>query len=181
MEVHETFVSTTRALGVAYNDKTPMEKYANVSQYMDFKRGVWDVNHEHQNPPESWFVDANGAEEEEEEDDDLVMGKAIQSLKCPITLMFLEKPVRNTLCPHVYSLDAIKELVRQGRGSCECPVPGCDAHVTMAGVKEDKGMARKVRQERAREEEREALGGRDAEAVGDETEIYGEDDDVKEE
>jgi len=165
-------------LDAEYNEKTPEQKYANVSQFQDFKRMVWEAKHD-EPAPESWF--STGVEEEE--DDDLVMGQAVQSLKCPIMLVLLDKPVRNTLCPHVYSLDAIKELVKQGRGSCECPVPGCDARVSMAGVKEDKVMARKVKEEKAREEEREMLGGREAEAVGDETEIvYGEDDEeMKEE
>lgn len=139
---------------------------------------VWEAKHD-EPAPESWF--STGVEEEE--DDDLVMGPAAQSLKCPITLVLLEKPVRNTSCRHVYSLDAIKELVKQGRGRCECPVPGCGAYVNMAGLKEDKVMARKVQEEKAREEEREMLGGREAEMVGDDTEIvYGEDDEeMKEE
>ena len=97
--------------------------------------------------PENWFSTAS-------QDDDIVINQEIQSLKCPVTLQLLEKPVKNVNCPHVYSLDAIKELVRQGGGRCQCPVSGCQAEVTMQRVREDKVMARKVREERSRLEER---------------------------
>jgi len=97
--------------------------------------------------PENWFTSTGS-------DDDIVIDQEIQSLKCPITLQLLEKPVKNVNCPHVYSLDAIKELVRQAGGRCHCPVSGCQKEVTMKGVREDKVMARKVREEIVRQEER---------------------------
>jgi len=154
-----------------YNSKPPAEKYANISEYQDFKRRVWDVKHPNQPEPSSWFTldaTAPGADtaDADDEDEDIVMGAQIQSLKCPITLTLLENPVRNDKCPHVYSLDAIKELVKQGRGHCTCPVAGCSAVVTMKGVREDKVMARKVREERIRIEEREQEGRGEVQEVG---------------
>ena len=143
-----------KQLDSQYDKKNPEDKYARVAEFQDFKRSVWDVNHQNQPAPENWFKNV------EDVDDDIVLGQEIRSLKCPITLMRLEKPVRNTKCPHVYSLDAIKELVRHGKGKCQCPVAGCEAQVTMQTIREDRIMARKVREEQAREEER------DAEAVG---------------
>lgn len=106
------------------------------------------------------------------------MGAQIQSLKCPITLTLLENPVRNDKCPHVYSFDAIKELVRQGRGHCKCPVSGCSAVVTMKGVREDKVTARKVREERKRIEEREQEGRAKVQEVGEDSSMM-IDEDVK--
>jgi E3 SUMO-protein ligase NSE2 len=124
-------------------------------------------------PPATWFGT-------ETIDDDIVVDQEIQSLKCPITLTLLEKPVRNTNCVHVYSLNAIKELVRQGRGKCECPVAGCAAEVTMDGVREDKVMARKIREEMAREEERENERPHDVQELTEGmSEIVYEDDDIK--
>ena len=96
----------------------------------------------------SWF--ATGTELE---DDDIVVGQVIQSLKCPITLSLLEEPVRNSKCPHVYSKAAIMEMLRRGQGRIPCPVAGCGADVTKIQLSEDKVMARKVREEKARREE----------------------------
>jgi SUMO ligase MMS21 Smc5/6 complex component len=128
--------------------KTPAERYGNIAEYLDFKRRVWDVKHENQPAPPTWFPTDTDADEEE--DDDLIIGQEIQSLNCPITLSLLEKPVRNENCVHIYSYDAIKELVRQGGGRCRCPVTGCSAVVSMKTVREDKAMARRVELEKNR-------------------------------
>ena len=134
--------------------KTPAEKYGNVAEYLDFKRRVWDVKHENQPAPATWFPTATDADHDDE-DDDLIIGQEIQSLKCPITLQLLEKPVRNENCVHVYSHDAIKELIRHGQGGrCKCPVAGCSAIVSMKTLREDKAMARRVQLEKNRLEER---------------------------
>ena len=158
-----------------YNAKSPEEKYAHVAEYQDFKRGVWDINHKNIPQPESWFTTATA-----NENDDIVVGQEIQSLNCPITLTLLEKPVRNTKCVHVYSLEAIRELVRQGGGKCKCPVSGCVEEVVMERVREDKVMERKVREERRRREERSTEGWGDALEVNEGiSEIDFEDEDVK--
>ena len=82
--------------------------------------------------------------------------------------------MRNTDCPHVYSLEAIRELVRHGRGRIGCPVAGCGAQVSMGSVKEDKAMARRVRVERERILE-EGRGEREGEDVGEESMVVDED------
>ena len=70
--------------------------------------------------------------------------------------------------------------MRQGHGKCDCPVAGCAAEVTMKGVREDKAMARKVREEKAREDERVAEGRSDAQEITEGmSEIIYEEDDVK--
>jgi SUMO ligase MMS21 Smc5/6 complex component len=154
--------------------KTPAEKYGNIAEYLDFKRRVWDVKHENQPAPTTWFP--TDADANEEEDDDLIIGQEIQSLKCPITLQLLEKPVRNENCVHVYSYDAIKELVRQGQGGrCNCPVTGCNAIVTMKTVREDKAMARRVDLEKNRLEEMMDEGPEDVHEVTEGTSMIVED------
>ena len=159
--------------------KSPEEKYANKTEYQDFKRRLWDIKHPDEDAPATWFsADTRGTIAPD--DDDIIVGHQVQSLKCPLTLQLLEKPMRNTTCPHVYSLDAIKELVRNGRGICPCPVSGCNSEVTMAGIREDKVMARKVRQEKERAEERMEAEGRDVQDITEGmSEIIYEDDDLK--
>jgi SUMO ligase MMS21 Smc5/6 complex component len=146
-----------KSLDAAYAAKTPREKYENIAEYRDFKRGVWDIHHKNQPPPISWFVSPDTAME----DDDVVVDQEIQSLKCPLTLVLLEKPVRNKQCPHVYSLDAIKQVIKNSGGSCVCPISGCGTIVTLNSIREDKAMARKVRDEKERLEEAAAEGMRD--------------------
>jgi E3 SUMO-protein ligase NSE2 len=128
-----------------YLSKTAREKYDQAAEFLDFKRRVWDVNHTNVPPPRSWF-------EEAPEDDDIVVDQEIQSLKCPLTLQLLEEPVRNSTCPHVYSKAAILEVIRHGKGMVPCPVAGCSARVTEKQLREDKVMARKVREEKAKED-----------------------------
>ena len=151
--LHEIYINEVQGRDALNAGKSPAEKFGNVSEFLDFKRRVWDVKHANQPAPPSWFP-ATGNAEAEVVDDDLIIGQEIQSLKCPITLSLLENPVRNNNCPHVYSLDAIKELVRQGHGQCKCPVAGCMADVTLKSVREDKAMARRVELEKNRLEER---------------------------
>ena len=154
--MHDKYTATVKSLDETYDAKTPRDKYEHISEFQDFKRRVWDINHQNQPPPASWFGT------DTVEDDDIVVDQEIQSLNCPITLTLLENPVRNATCPHVYSRAAIVELIRHGRGQIKCPVAGCGANVTEKQLKEDKVMARKIREEKAREEERVATARQDA-------------------
>jgi E3 SUMO-protein ligase NSE2 len=170
MALNEIYVQEKDAKTEQYNAKTDEVKYGNVAEFQDFKSRVWDVNHPDTPPPPSWFTAAIA------DDDDLVVGREVQSIRCPITLVLLDKPVRSTKCPHVYSLNAIKELVRQGQGSCDCPVPGCGQRIRMETLKEDKAMARRVRQEKARLEDMEAQGRMDVEVLDDQEVVLEEED-----
>jgi SUMO ligase MMS21 Smc5/6 complex component len=178
LPLHETFLAETRTQDNEYQEKSLEDKYGNITEFKDFKRRLWDVQHPNEPAPETWFTDPLAAVVPE--DDDIVLDQEIQSLKCPLTLQLLEKPMRNTKCPHVYSLDAIRELVRHGGGQCLCPVSGCEAVITMAGIREDKVMARKVREEKAREEERFGSEGREVQDLNEGmSEVIYDDDDVK--
>jgi SUMO ligase MMS21 Smc5/6 complex component len=74
-----------------------------------------------------------------------------QSLKCPITAMLYEEPLRNKVCGHVYSKEGIVQMLRARQ--TRCPVAGCrNGVVTMEQLEEDMETAMKVKRQRRREE-----------------------------
>lgn len=75
-------------------------------------------------------------------------GNGGENLKCPITTMLMENPVRNTVCGHAYSLDAIVQLLRTNR---TCPVFGCNnKNVVRSHLVEDPDLALKIRRAKKR-------------------------------
>lgn len=87
------------------------------------------------------------AGDDDDDDDDLevVNMPGSQNLKCPVTGMLFDDPVKNKVCGHVYSKAGIEQLLNvQGRKSC--PVAGCvNAHVERSQLENDVEMAMKVR------------------------------------
>lgn len=74
-----------------------------------------------------------------------------QSLRCPITAMLYEEPLRNKVCGHVYSKAGIMQMLRSRQ--TKCPVAGCrNGVVTMEQLEEDVETAMKVKRQRRREE-----------------------------
>jgi hypothetical protein len=74
-----------------------------------------------------------------------------KSLKCPITMVLLEEPVKNKTCKHVYSKAGIMQLMGQ-KGFCKCPVPGCGNHqVTLVQLEKDLQKDMLVRRARRRQ------------------------------
>jgi hypothetical protein len=63
------------------------------------------------------------------------------SLKCMITMQFMQDAVKNSVCGHVYSRDGILDYIQQRkttRRPCKCPVPGCsNSNVTENQLGED--------------------------------------------
>lgn len=91
----------------------------------------------------------------DDDDDDLeIVQNAIDdvnSLKCPITGMLFEDPVKNKACHHTYDRAGLNQLL--GARKHTCPVPGCaNKTVSMAQVEDDEEMKLKVKRHRAREE-----------------------------
>jgi len=72
-----------------------------------------------------------GDDDDDDDDDELEMvgGDAAldgNKLKCPITTMLLEQPLKNTACGHVYSRAGVEQLLKgAGRRKVGCPVAGC--------------------------------------------------------
>jgi Zinc-finger of the MIZ type in Nse subunit len=93
------------------------------------------------------------------EDDDIqfvpTAGSKNMTLKCPITTMFMEEPMRNKLCGHSYGLQAIAQLIinARGRQGCKCPVAGCtNANVTMEQLDKDLEAEYAIKRRRRAEE-----------------------------
>ena len=92
------------------------------------------------------------------DDDDLevlppTQESAQNALVCPITLTLLEKPVRNKLCKHLYSRDAILTQInfhsRRKGTRCKCPVSGCaNENVTKDQLEDDRETEILVRRQK---------------------------------
>ena len=121
------------------------------SDMMDFKKAVWQASH----PDEPFFEQAAG-------DDDLavLVADTDASLTCPLTRTEFVDPVKN-VCGHVYSKEALMAYLGRGRGARGCPVAGCNQNVSMASVKPDEHMQRKLanskKRKRSEEEDVEDL------------------------
>jgi len=73
------------------------------------------------------------------------------ALKCPITGMLYNQPVKNKECQHVYDRAGLDQMIRAGKRTC--PVPGCsNKSVTLAQVEEDEQMKLKVQRHKKRVE-----------------------------
>ncbi|XP_072855426.2 E3 SUMO-protein ligase NSE2 [Pogona vitticeps] len=65
----------------------------------------------------------------EQLDEDIAVTQSQTNFICPITLVEMKKPVRNTICGHVYEEDAIMEVIRnkeQRKKKVRCPKLGCN-------------------------------------------------------
>lgn len=98
-------------------------------------------------------------EDDDDDDDDLEMvgGDAAldaNKLKCPITTMLLDQPLRNTVCNHVYSKAGIDQLLKgAGRRKVGCPVAGCtNGDLQRNQLVEDIQVGMLVKRYKAREE-----------------------------
>lgn len=141
----ESIFERTEVAKTTYRDMTDMNKYGRSRQYDDFKRRVFDIEHPDDDYPgtESFFKT-----HAPQDDDELEMTyQTKRSLKCPITMTNFIHPVRCKLCPHIFSRDAIMEMLRRNRGTIKCPVAGCDKNIKAQDLERDRAMERRVREE----------------------------------
>lgn len=96
----------------------------------------------------------------EDDDDDIEVfraaGSQANSLKCPITGMFLEEPMKNKVCGHLYSKEAIMHHLQtklRNRRTPNCPVAGCGNTVTLEQLEKDVMMKTMVRREMRRQDQ----------------------------
>uniref|UniRef100_A0A7S2EUI2 SP-RING-type domain-containing protein n=1 Tax=Ditylum brightwellii TaxID=49249 RepID=A0A7S2EUI2_9STRA len=107
---------------------------------------------------------------EEDDDDDLEIlpDSSTVSLKCPVTGVFFENPLKNKVCGHTYSSAGLDQLIRMRKRNC--PIPGCaNNQLSREQVEEDvemeikvKRYVRRMEQERMtqkEEDEEEDVGG----------------------
>ncbi|KAL9550523.1 hypothetical protein MBANPS3_004686 [Mucor bainieri] len=112
-------------------------------KYQDFKQHIWNINH-----PDEMMPALGGSNND---DDDIVMGPTKISLKCPITMSWLEEPVRSTKCNHTYSKKAIFSLFPSMSHMITCPISGCNRSLTRNDFADDPLMADRVARAKERE------------------------------
>jgi len=98
-----------------------------------------------------------------DDDDDIEVGGVTQDYKCPLTLTPLQDPLTSKVCKHSFSGAAIREYL--SRGVKRCPAAGCNKRVTLADLREDKALERKVKEHARREAMRAEDDDVDAEIV----------------
>jgi len=90
----------------------------------------------------------------DDEDIEVVGNRSLSagmSLKCPITTVLLEAPVKNKYCKHVYSKEAILNHIQVRQKNRQCPVPGChNRQLTKDQLEDDGETEMKVRREKRR-------------------------------
>lgn len=82
---------------------------------------------------------------DEEEDEDIAFmdgGEQEATYKCPILTGFMTKPMRNTICGHVYDNEGIRSWYKTKR---ICPLSGCGKPFTWNDLEDDVEMAMKLR------------------------------------
>lgn len=143
-----------------WRDASGMVKYSTNKAFDDFKRGVFDIEHPEDDFPgiASFFQQNNNDTAAATDDNDLEMTyHTKRSLKCPITMMTFQHPVRSKLCVHVFSKDAILEMLKRNGGVIDCPVAGCDKKLMESNLERDRVMERRVREEEEDERQGEEL------------------------
>jgi len=96
-------------------------------KFREFRQKVWAVHH-----PDEALPD--------EQDEDLVVmqtGVEEDNLICPLTRQELEQPLKNTICGHTYSTEAILAYIQKNRSRKTCPVAGCSASLDKSTLEQD--------------------------------------------
>jgi mRNA (guanine-N7-)-methyltransferase len=121
--------------------------------------------------------------EDEEEDDDIEIERERISLKCPLTLVVFEDPVKSTKCIHSFERKAIEDMIRassmtvpagendfqagggrnaRARRVRAVPCPICSVPMSLNELEPNLVLVRRVRRMRTaelREQEEAELGG----------------------
>ncbi|KAJ1986566.1 hypothetical protein H4R33_003289 [Dimargaris cristalligena] len=116
------------------NEYSDGDKYGRNDAYREFRERLWEVNHDE--PMPALFEDAS--------DDELIMNTQVVSLNCPLTCQLFEEPVKSTVCKHSFSKHAIMDYIRQSSSPTPCPVSGCSRSISLADLKPDRILERKV-------------------------------------
>ncbi|KAF9649385.1 hypothetical protein BDM02DRAFT_1844775 [Thelephora ganbajun] len=126
-----------------YRTKTSRQKYLKDEDYKEFKEAIFQADHKDEAmPPMTTFIEKEPGDVSD--DDDIEIGGVTQDYKCPITLTQLQNPLTSKICNHSFSGAAIREFL--SRGVKRCPATGCNERLTLADLKEDKSLERKVKE-----------------------------------
>ena len=91
------------------------------------------------------------AEDMQVEEEGFTMTQATRSTKCPLLQVEMTekgdlRPMRAGDCQHVFSWKALQESLKGGRNrTMKCPIPGCQAVLSLANLKDAKDVAREIR------------------------------------
>jgi len=123
------FSSTVKELENS-TDKMAFKKHG---KFREFRQKVWHVHHQSEALPE-------------ELNEEIVMMSQEENLTCPITRLELVEPMKNSMCGHRYSKDAIYNyLGKKRRDAVDCPVAGCNAKIQMSTLTLDVELDRKLK------------------------------------
>jgi hypothetical protein len=98
-----------------------------------------------------------------DDDDEIQVVRSAGSLKCPLTSMLLEEPVKSKHCGHTYSKQAILSHLRVRK---QCPVAGCNNNtLTESQLEPDQETEILVRRERRSQDREKKLRASQANVV----------------
>ncbi|GAA5860407.1 hypothetical protein JCM8547_000294 [Rhodosporidiobolus lusitaniae] len=152
-DVYKLYEQKARGPLDEYGAQTPRQKFLSHKQYKEFTEQVWEqLTNGGAVPNVKRFLPREDADEEES-DDELEIGAQQQNYTCPLTLEIFVDPYSSTVCPHSFSGDDIKDLIRQNGGSVQCPNSGCPKRLTLANIERDTALNKRVEahQKRLRE------------------------------
>jgi len=133
-KVDELDMSSALSKKIKEIEKSEGQSLKKNKRYTEFKKKIWLINH----PDEPM--------QDEENEGLMVMSSAGENTICPITRKDFEEPVKNPVCGHVYTKEAIIQVIRTKRGrSVTCPVAGCRAPVNEKSLEPDVEMERKLK------------------------------------
>lgn len=148
-----------------YRSKTSRQKYGSSEVYTQFRECIFEVqNPGAPIPPIKEFIPREHGDISDD-DDDLEIGGVTQDYKCPITLTTLVNPMTSKVCGHSFSGAAIQEYLQKARADgIACPAAGCKKRLTMAMLRSDKDLEKKIKIA-ARQRQRRAEDSDDGEVV----------------
>ncbi|GAA5994344.1 NSE2 family E3 SUMO-protein ligase [Rhodotorula paludigena] len=181
--VHRWYEDKAKDKLEEYTSKTPRQRYENNVLFERYRTLVWESYTDGRGVPNIKKFLPREEGDDESDDEDFEFGAQTHNFQCPITLSTLEDPYSSSLCPHSFSGDAIKELIKSSGGRSPCPVSGCDKSLTLGTVHADEGLRRRVAAHVRRVKEGRAPGatqGRTFEQMDLDSEDEDEDDDGEE-
>lgn len=133
------------------NGKTQRQRYGQSKAYERYRSKVWQPLNKDPMPPLIDIIPAEIGEVEEETDEIAVYGTSKAQYKCPLTLRFMENPMKSKKCQHAYEREAILDYLKDI--SRDCPA-GCRIKMKKTDLYEDIEFTRECRKTAKREERR---------------------------
>ncbi|KAL8777821.1 MAG: hypothetical protein Q9213_007692 [Squamulea squamosa] len=193
-----------------YTSLSLKDRYASHNNYIGFRQVVHESRHPNDDTPmphaSTWFPSSSNpagtqqssessksrsrsAADESHSDDDIQVAREKRSIRCPITLLPLVKPLTSTLCPHSFESEAILSMIdkselrahgpttkptlnttnRGGVKAMKCPE--CEVLLTQDTLRVDPALVRKIK--KIKEQERKQREGVDDEEAEEEEEDLG--------